>query len=480
MKPSLQLRVGQSLTMTPQLQQAIRLLQLSTLELNHEIQEALETNPMLEQTDSSDEDAPESAEDTAETTESSTANDNSTDTIPDELPTDSNWDDIYESPYPAASLGSPDENHDMMAQRAASADLHDHLSWQLNLASMNERDELIAVAVIDAIDDDGYLRATAEDIMDSVDIDELESDEVEAVIHRIQQFEPAGVGARSADECILIQLRQYPEDTPGRDIAIRICTHYFDLLASRNLSQIKRRLKIKDDNLDMATALIRAMHPRPGASIASTKTEFVIPDVIVHKTSRGWQVNLNPDTAPKLRINSTYAGYIKRADQSADNQYLKNNLNDAKWFIKSLKSRHDTLLSVATKIVELQRGFFDYGPEAMKPLVLRDIADSLEMHESTISRATTRKYMLTPRGTFEFKYFFSSHVNTSSGGECSATAIRALIKKLVAAERPDKPLSDNKISTILADQDIEVARRTVAKYRESMGIPSSSERKRLA
>jgi RNA polymerase sigma-54 factor len=310
-------------------------------------------------------------------------------------------------------------------------------------------------------------------------IEEVGIEEVEAVLHRIQQFDPPGVGARDPRECLLLQLNQC-KPQPALELAIELVTNHFELLAQQDHAQIKRRLKVSDERLGDITKLIRSLSPRPGTLVADSEPEYIGPDVFVTKREGVWHVELNSDSTPRLRVNSQYAGLIRRADNSDDNAYLKKHLQEARWFIKSLISRNVTLLRVATKILEFQRGFFDHGPEAMRPLVLRDIAEALEMHESTISRVTTQKYMHSPRGTFEFKYFFSSHVGTAAGGECSATAIRALIKKLVAAEKPEKPLSDNKLAGILADQGIQVARRTVAKYRESMAIPPSNERKRLA
>jgi RNA polymerase sigma-54 factor len=277
----------------------------------------------------------------------------------------------------------------------------------------------------------------------------------------------------------LIQLRQLPDVTPYQPEAIEMCTRHFALLAGHDFGQLKRRMRLDDADLQRIVELLRSLHPRPGNQIAASEPQYVIPDVFVSKRGGSWLVELNPDATPRLRVNPDYAKLIRRADQSDDNTCLKNHLQEARWFIKSLTSRNETVLRVATKIVELQRGFFEHGEEAMKPLVLRDVAEALEMHESTVSRVTTQKYMHTPRGTFEFKYFFSSHVSTAGGGECSATAIRALIKKLIAAEKPNKPLSDNKLAQILGDQGINVARRTVAKYRESMGISPSNERKRL-
>ena len=499
MKQTLQLRLGQHLTMTPQLQQAIRLLQLSTLDLKQEIQDALDSNLMLEteEDNSAREDAIQFDQQTAMERlngdglkgDKATSNDQhnekevngEADTMPEELPVDSGWDDVYDSTLPPSSGSSTRDSgdSDYLAQRRSARTLYDYLTWQLNLTPFSDIDRNIAFSIIDGIDEDGYLRADLEEILESLDDAEIELDEVEAVLHRIQQFDPPGVGARNLQECLLIQLKQLPEPHAAADMTTRLVKDHFDLLAQQDHNQIKRKLKIDDEELSAINQLIRSLIPRPGSLVADSEPQYVIPDVFVTRRNGTWHVDLNAEAAPKLRVNPEYARLIRRADNSDDNNYLKNHLQEARWFIKSLMSRNETLLRVATKIVELQRGFFEHGEEAMKPLVLRDIAEALELHESTISRVTTQKYMHTPRGTLEFKYFFSSHVSTAGGGECSATAIRALIKKLVAAEKPNKPLSDNKLASILADQGIQVARRTVAKYRESMAIPPSNERKRL-
>ncbi|MCB1925209.1 MAG: RNA polymerase factor sigma-54 [Gammaproteobacteria bacterium] len=490
MKPTIQLRLGQHLTMTPQLQQAIKLLQLSTLDLKQEIQEALESNLMLEADDETPrrEESERREEATRETSESGNDPNNESEisieseTMPDELPVDTVWDDIYDSITPAGSgsAASGDDNQDFLNQQSVGESLQDHLIWQMQLTPFGPSDMAIAEAIIDSINEDGYLNASLEDILASVDDSEIELDEVEAVLHRVQAFDPPGIAARDLRECLLIQLRQLPEDFEWRREAISLVSEHFDSLAQQDEAQMRRRLKIDGDELMSVIHLIRSLNPRPGTSVAQTAPSYVEPDVFVYKRNNQWRVELNPDAAPKLRVNAEYANMIRRADNSTDNVTMKNHLQEARWFIKSLQSRNDTLLRVATQIVDFQRNFFEYGEEAMKPLVLRDIAEALEMHESTISRVTTQKYMHTPRGTYEFKYFFSSHVSTASGGEASATAIRALIKKLIGAEKPNKPLSDNKIAAILADQGINVARRTVAKYRESMAIPPSNERKRLA
>lgn len=511
MKPSLQLKIGQSLTMTPQLQQAIRLLQLSTLELQQEIQEALESNPLLELLeDSTNDDSSPSANDTTDSfqelaesnthssqdSDSASAETTNTDSaspvdlddsnnIPDDLPVDSQWDDIYDPPSTATASNVDHEDNLLETRNAAIETLYDHLSWQLNLTPFSsELDKAIAYTIIEALDNNGFLTVSLEDIRQTVENGtenniEVDLDEVVAVLHRIQQFDPPGVAATSLGDCLLIQLNQLAEDTPWLKEAKLLILENLDLLENRDYAQIMRSLKLKESSLKSVLQLIQSLNPCPGTLISSHTADYIVPDVIVTKTNGRWMVELNPDIAPKLRINTLYASMIKRADNSKDNVFLKNNLQEARWFIKSLHSRNDTLLKVATKIVEYQRGFFDYGPEAMKPLVLNDIAESIDMHESTISRVTTQKYMHTPMGIYELKYFFSSHVSTSSGGECSSTAIRAIIKKLVAEENPQKPLSDSKIAQILQAQDINVARRTIAKYRESLSIPPSNARKRL-
>ena len=482
MKQTLQLRLGQHLTMTPQLQQAIRLLQLSSLDLEQEVREALESNPLLETEEDARDREPATADPSPAVKEGSAdAEVHAERTVLDkELPVDSEWSDIYDSYQPfAAGAGGEDGGMDILARKSAARTLADHLRWQLNLTQFNDRDREIAEAVLDGIDEDGYLTQSDEELRQALG-DDFTPEEIEAVVHRIQAFDPPGVGARDLRECLLIQLRQLPEDTPYREAALAVCEEAFEALSKHDLPAIRRSLKLSPTELDGGLRLLRSLNPRPGSGVAETEPQYVIPDVIVTRNGDGWKVELNTEALPRLRVNSHYASFIRRADNSADNIFIKNHLQEARWFIKSLASRNETVLRVATKIVELQRDFFEHGEEAMKPLVLRQVAEALDMHESTISRVTNQKYMHTPRGTFEFKYFFSSHVDTANGGGCSATAIRALVRKLIAAELPEKPLSDNKIAQILDNQGIKVARRTIAKYRESMGIPPSSERKRLA
>ena len=488
MKQTLQLRLGQHLTMTPQLQQAIRLLQLSTLDLKQEIQDVLDSNIMME---TDEETSP--AESSLKNDASAETNDANNETevnlestdMPEELPVDSSWDDVYETPTTVSNNSQNNsESIDFLAQQSRSETLQDHLLWQVNMSVFSDEDIMIANMIIDGINENGYLTTPLEDIIESIDIEDIEVEEVEAVLHRIQHFDPPGVAARDTRECLLLQLQQLPltddeNDAKTLELAILLVKDLFKQLVDQDLKTIKRRLSASDEQIKKIMLLIRSLNPYPGTSIAQSRTEYVEPDVFVRKIEGQWLVNLNGHSTPKLKINAEYASFIRRADDSADNTSLKNHLQEARWFIKSLQSRNETLMKVANKIVDFQKDFLEYGDEAMKPLVLRDIAEELEMHESTISRVTTQKYMHTPRGTFEFKYFFSSHVSTSAGGECSATAIRALIKKLIAAETPAKPLSDNKLSQILVDQGIEVARRTVAKYREALGIPPSNERKRL-
>lgn len=522
MKQSLQLKMGQSLTMTPQLQQAIRLLQLSTLDLQNEIQEALDSNPMLEvsednpnnseaNTETSDKkdaaDAQNNTDDSTSTIENNTLENYDTpannpeaskstessdeavadsdweDNIPTDLPVDVSWDDVYQSSAPAPSgAARDDENSDFEVRRGSTESLQDHLLWQLNVTALSDKDFAIAMTIIDDIDDNGLLTSSLAHIHQglSQQLDELDFDEVEAVLHRIQQFDPPGVAGADLSDCLLIQLKQLHKDTPGLALAQELVSEYLSLLGTKDYKTLMRKLRIKESELKTAIQLIQTLNPRPGEGIGTDDTQYVVPDVFVKKIGMRWMVELNPDIAPKLRINNSYASMVKRADSSSDNTFLKDNLQEARWFLKSLQSRNETLLKVASAIVEKQQGFLDFGEEAMKPLVLHDIADTVEMHESTISRVTTNKYMHTPQGIFELKYFFSSHVSTESGGECSSTAIRAIIKKLIAAENTQKPLSDSKITTLLGEQGIKVARRTIAKYRESMNIPPSNERKQLA
>jgi RNA polymerase sigma-54 factor len=477
MKQSLQLRIGQSLTMTPQLQQAIKLLQMSTLDLQQEIQQALESNIMLEV---EEDDLPnlDYREKKVDNSDQLTSEGSQTD-LPDELPVDVSWDDVYESMLPVGEEAS--EAPEFEAFRGKTENLQDHLLWQLELTHISERDYAIAIAIIDAINEDGYVATDLNDIYQGLleQLDNLEMDEVQAVLHMIQNFDPVGVGALDLADCLRLQLLQMPESVPYKVDAVDFVIRHLELLTSCDQARLMKRIGYSEQQLTGVLSLIRSLDPKPGARLQNSEVEYVVPDVFVIKIKDHWEVSLNPDIAPKLRINPFYSGMIKRADSSSDNVSMKNHLQEARWFIKSLHSRNDTLLRVAKSIVERQGEFFEHGPISMKPMVLRDIAEELELHESTISRVTTQKYMHTPKGVIEFKYFFSSHVSTDGGGECSATAIRALIKELVENENQAKPLSDSKISDLLNEKGINVARRTIAKYREAMSIPSTSQRKRL-
>jgi RNA polymerase sigma-54 factor len=481
MKQSLQLRIGQHLSMTPQLQQAIKLLQLSTLDLQQEIQQALEENMMLEMEDG-DRDAQDEnnhQDSQIEGIDEITSAGSQTD-IPNELPVDTTWEEVYDNAHIPVNTSAA-ENQDFEIQRSKAESLQDHILWQLELVPFSEKDRAIAMSIVDSINEEGYLITNLDDIYQSLlpHLEDLSLEEVEAVLHRIQNFDPAGVAALDLADCLRLQLQQLPATTKYRDLALKLVTRYIDLLAAHDQAKLMRRMQLTEQQLNAVIALIRSLDPKPGSRLQNLESEYVIPDVFVTKVKDVWQVELNPDIAPKLRVNSFYSSMIKRADNSKDNTCMKDHLQEARWFIKSLHSRNETLLRVARSIVEKQVDFLEHGPIAMKAMVLRDIAEELDLHESTISRVTTQKYMHTPNGIIEFKYFFSSHVSTDGGGECSATAIRAFIKELVDGENPAKPLSDLKISELLKEKGINVARRTIAKYREAMNISSSSQRKRI-
>ncbi|EFL7013838.1 RNA polymerase factor sigma-54 [Escherichia coli] len=476
MKQGLQLRLSQQLAMTPQLQQAIRLLQLSTLELQQELQQALESNPLLEQIDTHEE------IDTRETQDSETldtADALEQKKMPEELPLDASWDTIYTAGTPSGTSGDYIDDELPVYQGETTQTLQDYLMWQVELTPFSDTDRAIATSIVDAVDDTGYLTVPLEDILESMGDEEIDIDEVEAVLKRIQRFDPVGVAAKDLRDCLLIQLSQFDKTTPWLEEARLIISDHLDLLANHDFRTLMRVTRLKEDVLKEAVNLIQSLDPRPGQSIQTGEPEYVIPDVLVRKHNGHWTVELNSDSIPRLQINQHYASMCNNARNDGDSQFIRSNLQDAKWLIKSLESRNDTLLRVSRCIVEQQQAFFEQGEEYMKPMVLADIAQAVEMHESTISRVTTQKYLHSPRGIFELKYFFSSHVNTEGGGEASSTAIRALVKKLIAAENPAKPLSDSKLTSLLSEQGIMVARRTVAKYRESLSIPPSNQRKQL-
>jgi len=483
MKQSLQLKIGQQLTMTPQLQQAIRLLQLSSLDLQQEIYQALYANPLLELAEEVENEAVEQAE-TPEDATPETIDNESISTLDldldtqNELPVDTSWDEPYQPTIPAYSGNHESGRDDQMQLYTATQTLDDHLLWQLNLTPFSELDRAIAQAIIDAIGTHGMLVQNLDEIHQALAMPDLEMDEIVTVLHRVQQFDPPGVGARNLQECLLIQLGQFAPETAYLEEARHLVRDHLPLIAERDYRKISRVSKMEKDAVSEAVRLIQSLSPYPGDTINLDNAEYIVPDVRVRKYEERWLVTLNNDITPRLMINNQYASLVRRADNSSDNQFLRSNLQEARWFLRSLESRNETLMRVSMCIVELQREFLERGAEAMRPLILADVAERLELHESTISRVTTQKYIDTPQGIFELKYFFSSHVSTASGGECSSIAIRAMLKKMIAKEDPAKPFSDNKLAQHLEAQGIQVARRTVAKYRESIDIATASERKR--
>jgi RNA polymerase sigma-54 factor len=488
-KPALQLRLHQQLALTPQLQQAIRLLQLSSVELEMELREALESNPLLELSevegeDGEDGEAAEFAGDEAPVNgeppavETSSSTDDSRD---DQRREELNGDSSLDFEFSRSDYGShaSDDSDDYESQDQEPEDLRDHLLWQLNLSPLSPRDRAIGATIIEAIDDDGYLHETSETLRQNLaSLHHVSVEEVEAIRHRIQHFDPLGVASRTLSECLRAQLDVFDIATPGWAIARELVTHHLETLARNDRARLARQLHVGAAELDTAIALVRSLDPKPGAQINPGKAEYVAPDAYAFRRAGRWQVSLSPNCQPKLSINAHYTSLMARA-QRDDASYLRGQLQEARWLIKSLQTRAETMLKVATAIVRSQTAFLDFGPEAMRPLVLRDIAEQIGMHESTVSRMTTRKYLHTPRGTFEFKYFFSSGVSTIDGGAASATAIQAMIRKLIEEEAPTRPMSDQALAVELNRRGIEVARRTVAKYREALHIASSNERSRF-
>jgi RNA polymerase sigma-54 factor len=483
LKPSLQLRIGQQLTMTPQLQQAIRLLQLPSLDLQAHVRETLETNVMLE----GEEESPDVVPDIAREREEAVAEEKYTELDGNTTPVgqreepeveiaDEAWGEQTSGPSDTPWSGDDDRSSDFSDQHGQT--LQEQLIEQLQMAKLSAVDVATARVICDAINDDGYLKDSVEDIRSSL-LPEIEATaaDVERVLGIVQSLEPAGVGARSLGECIALQLRQLDAATPARDIAIRVALEHLDLVAGQQLVLLRRQLRCSESDVEMALALVRSCHPRPGAAVNPAQAEYVIPDVFVRRTDHGWIVEINQATVPRVRVNQSYANLISRAP---DHAMLRTQLQEARWLMRSLEIRNETLVKVARCIVQRQTSFFELGEEAMEPLILKDVAEAVEMHESTISRVTTAKYMHTPRGVFEFRYFFSSHVAAADGTEMSSIAIRAKIKKLISQENLGNPWSDSKLAEILSQEGIPVARRTVAKYREGMQIAPSNERKRAA
>ncbi len=471
LKPTLQLRLGQQLTMTPQLQQAIRLLQLPTIELQAHIRELLETNVMLEQ----DEDSESGTYEQLSSAETAPETPAPADEPPVEV-VDDGWTDQSVGPAENPWSGGDDDRQQEYADSAGQS-LRDHLLWQLEMARLAPRELAIGRGVIDAINDDGYLSEPLDVIGASLK-PELDPsvEEVERVLAIVQLLDPPGVGARSVSECLLLQLDQLDPQTPGLKSARAIARTHLELLAERELTALRRELRVPDEEFDCAVALVRGCHPRPGAVISGAAAEYVVPDVFVRRTPRGWSVEINAATLPRVRLNQGYASLVGRSSTHAT---MRAQLQEARWLLKSLEIRNDTLTRVARSIVERQTDFLEHGEESMRPMILRDIAEAIGMHESTVSRVTSGKYMHTPRGVFELRYFFSSQVEGSDGSGTSSTAIRAKIRKLIREEDPAAPLSDSRIAEILSGEGIPVARRTVAKYRETMGLAPSNERRRV-
>ena len=496
MKQGLQLKFSQQLTMTPQLQQAIKLLQLSTLELSQEITEQLYSNPLLEEI-TEDQDAEYQLKKTNdEKTLTETSNliaeeleEPSKNTEPLSQETDQNdWDSDFDNysvqTQDIARINNNDGNIrgeiNLEQVHQVTQSLKDHLLWQLNLTNLNARDLSIAEMLTYSLDDNGLLTQNLSEIFEELDENNNEYEsEILTVLTRLQQFDPPGVYARDLKECLLIQLNQLSQDTPFLKQAKILVLQFLEDIGKLNTDKLLKKTQLSLDELRGAISLVRSMNPYPGEFLQENDTEYITPDAYVIKTSDKWRAIINDDHNPRLRINETYKNLIRQSDNSKENQYLKDSLTEAKWFIKSLESRNETLLKVVNCIIELQEDFFEHGPVSMKPMILSDISEKLDLHESTISRVTTSKYLATPRGIYELKYFFSSHVATATGGECSSTAVSAILKELINAEVPHKPLSDNKLTELLKEQGINIARRTVAKYREGLGIPSSSDRKRF-
>ncbi len=477
MKPTLQLKLSQHLTLTPQLQQSIRLLQLSTLELNQEIETFLLENPMLERSEGAD-DMP--LPQVSATSEASAEGESPRERDDAEPPAEAtNWDtdEDWGNASGSSSPRSEDDDNDFQDIQGASTSLREHLDQQLSLSPLSDRDRALSRFIVEALDDDGYLNQPLEELLELLPAESgVDLDDLIIALHQVQNLDPVGIGARSPQECLALQLKAHAE-TPTRQLALAIINQHLELLAERNFARLKRELSCTDDALREAQALICSLNPHPGSRFSQSETRYVLPDVVVRKVRDQWAVALNADAMPRLRINALYASILQqnRGISSA----LSGQLQEARWLIKNVQQRFETILRVSQAIVDQQRQFFEHGEVAMRPLTLREIADQLELHESTISRVTTQKYMSTPRGVFELKYFFGSHVSTDTGGAASSTAIRALIRQLIDAEDKKKPLSDSKIADLLGQQGIVVARRTIAKYRESLNIPPVSQRKTI-
>ena len=486
MKQTLQLRTSQHLALTPQLQQSIRLLQLSTLELQQELEQILAENPLLERVDDPLDNAvrlladgalapgvPLAADSRSENPEAVTG-EAEFDGAPDAEPAaaDGDWSFDDASPRPKA----PEDEDARPQLEAQHTSLREHLLQQMQLTRLTHRDRALLELVIEALNEEGYLEESLEEIQERLPSElAVEIDELAIALKLLQSFDPPGMGARNAAECLALQIRRLPQVAlVTRRLALRIVEQHLALFAQRDFNKLKKTLDCDDEDLREAQAVIRQCNPHPGAPFAADRSDYVAPDVIVRRTRAGWQVFLNQAAIPRLRVHSLYASILKQHKGEAA---LTSQLQEARWLIKNMRQRFDTILRVSQAIVDRQKNFFSHGAVAMRPLVLREIADTLGLHESTISRVTTQKFMLTPHGMFELKYFFGSHVATEAGGEASSTAIRALIKQLIGAEDPKNPFSDSKVAEMLGEQGMVVARRTVAKYREALKIPPVNLRK---
>ena len=476
MKQTLQLKLSQQLTLTPQLQQSIRLLQLSTLELDQELEKFLMENPLLERVDAEAESVAVPTNGAQREEYVAGAGEAPADDAPSGDATDIDW----STDAPSAAARREDGEESEYPQLAAcTPTLGEYLMGQLALTQLSARDKSLVNTLIAALDEGGYLSQSLEEIAEMLPPElGVGLDELHIALHQLQSLDPTGVGARTPAECLELQLKALPANTPARELAIGIVHAHLGALAAHDYVRLKRQLHCDDQSLREAQHLIQSLNPHPGAEYAANETRYIVPDVIVRKVKNAWIASLNPDAMPKLRINRMYAEILQDKQHSCGGQ-MSNQLQEARWLIKNVQQRFETILRVSRAIVERQRNFLDHGEVAMRPLVLREIAETLGLHESTVSRVTTQKFMATPRGIFELKYFFGSHVATETGGACSATAIRALLKQLVHAEDCKRPLSDSKIARILSEQGIVVARRTIAKYRESLHIPPVSLRKSL-
>ncbi len=479
MKASLQLRISQQLTLTPQLQQAIRLLQLSTQDMHQEVARLLEDNPMLEMAEE-----PSAgifpAEPRASASRDEPERDRSDDRSADDFGTDRFEHEPADWNSGGGVMRSTDDEDDSYPEQAAEHDsLRTHLHNQLTTSPLDGKDRLVVGLLIDALDENGYLAQDLDELAALLPAElEITLDDLETALVQLQHLDQPGLAARNLGECLALQLKALPEDTPHRELAICLVSQHLDLVAAHDFSRIKKLLRCPDESLRAAQSLITAMNPKPGAEFGDSVADYVVPDVIVEKHKNKWRARLNAEAMPKLRVNQIYANILQQRGDKSSSQ-LATQLQEAKWLIKNLQQRFETILRVAQAIVERQGNFFEHGEIGMRPLVLREIADELELHESTVSRSTTQKFMLTPRGIYEFKHFFGSGLATESGGTCSSTAIRELIKQLVSAEDQRKPLTDSRMAEILAQQGIVVARRTIAKYREALRILPVNLRKSL-